>query len=64
MRPTDHQPKAGATTREVGLATIKRDWEAAYCSCGAVKYHKRAKVLEDWMEKHITKKHQGRGIWI
>ena len=34
----------------------------AACSCGWSKAHKRAKVLEDAIDRHLAKRHEGRGL--
>jgi hypothetical protein len=50
--------------REVGLAMIHYEGpNAAYCSCGGFgTTHARPKVVEDRIDRHINRKHQGRGI--
>lgn len=35
---------------------------AASCSCGWSIYHLRSKVAEDAIDRHLNKKHGGRGI--
>jgi hypothetical protein len=59
-------PLNPGTVREVGLATITMGqaagMEYGQCSCGWGAYHKRLKVLDDRIDKHIRKSHNGRGI--
>jgi hypothetical protein len=52
-----------------GLARITYDPHGEHgstvkCSCGWRYRHKREKVREDAIDRHINKKHQGRGIRI
>lgn len=50
-------------TKKVGLAVIRYEADnAAMCSCGTALYHQRAKVCEDKIDRHIEKKHNGRGV--
>jgi len=62
--PADRQAKLSQPgTKAVGLAIISYPVSnAAACSCGATFIHQRSKVIEDRIDKHITKKHNGRGI--
>lgn len=66
-RPTDHLPGAGPL-KEVGLARISthpnynREGSTAVCSCGWNYYHARDKVREDAIDRHIERKHKGRGV--
>lgn len=49
--------------REVGLAVISYPVDgAAVCSCGQPFIQRREKVRENAIDKHIAKKHNGRGI--
>jgi len=59
---TGFQKPLHGGTREVGLAVISYEGSAAQCSCGAVVAHKREKVRENWIDRHLEKKHGGRGI--
>jgi hypothetical protein len=55
LRPEDAKP--------VGLAVISYSDIGAVCSCGGWSYiHRRRKVLEDAIDRHLTKRHDGRGI--
>lgn len=61
--PTDRLRKP--KTQAVGLATIYTNTEGVHhCSCGWRVYHARTKVREERAQKHIDKKHDGRGIWL
>lgn len=53
-----------ANTRSVGLARITYVSDnTAECSCGGwAASHPRRKVLEDAIDRHLNKKHGGRGI--
>jgi hypothetical protein len=61
QRPADEGKR-----RDVGLAVITYGAEgvlvAATCSCGWLGWHRRDKVLEDKIDKHLNKKHDGRGL--
>jgi len=60
----DHLSKP--KTQEVGLAIIStNEYGMLFCSCGGFSaLDKRKKVREDRAERHINKKHDGRGIWL
>lgn len=62
--PLDHQPKYSQPgNEEVGLARITYYGDTrVVCSCGWSAGHVRAKVLEDSIDRHLGKKHDGRGI--
>lgn len=66
LPPTgDHQPKIAdpAKAKDVGLAVITYGDGWATCSCaGWSGMHRRAKVLEDMIDRHLNRKHDGRGI--
>lgn len=46
----------------VGLAIVRTVDERATCSCGQSFAHRRDKVREDWIDKHINRKHHGTGV--
>lgn len=50
----------GAKT--TNLARISRDGIYALCSCGWAFGHARDKVREDAVDRHLDKRHDGRGI--
>lgn len=62
----DHQPKRSTEPKPVGLARITYhgalDRESAVCSCGWSASHIRLKVLDDSIDRHLDRKHEGRGI--
>ncbi len=64
----DHQVKAATEhRRKVGLARISTEQAAsgegrATCSCGWSFFHKREKVREDAVDRHLDKRHNSRGI--
>lgn len=51
--------------KDVWLAAITyaEDGQTVACSCGAWVYnHKREKVREDAIDRHLARKHDGRGV--
>lgn len=51
--------------RPVSLAVIKYDGPTASCSCGSWSFtHYREKVRENAIDRHLRKRHHGRGIRI
>lgn len=56
VKPEDAKP--------VGLARISyADDGTVVCSCGGWTYwHRREKVREDAIDRHLLRKHDGRGI--
>lgn len=55
--------------KPVGLAVIKSGEtetgiKFAECSCGAPFVQQRDKVRNAAIDRHLTKKHGGRGIWM
>jgi hypothetical protein len=64
----DHRPKLvdPAKAKPVGLAVIRQPEPGAImCSCGGFTFiHQRAKVRDDRAQRHLDKKHQGRGVWL
>lgn len=64
----DHLPKLNDPTKAkpVGLPIIREPQAGCLqCSCGGFTIiHERQKVREDRAQKHIDKKHGGRGIWL
>lgn len=65
---SDRQPKTkvlrGKTTGKFGIAVISYDAEGRYasCKCDWSFWHQRTKVVEDAIDRHLAKKHRGRGI--
>lgn len=58
------QKPLGGKTREVGLAVISYVAGGATCSCHWFAKPARPKVVEDRIDRHIEKRHAGRGIRI
>ncbi len=64
----DRQVKAASQhRREVGLARISTELAVSgegrsTCSCGWSFFHKRTKVREDAVDRHLAKRHDSRGI--
>lgn len=58
------KPLSQPGAKEVGLAVISYEGEAAACSCGWVVRARREKVREDSVDRHLNRKHDGRGIRI
>jgi hypothetical protein len=52
----------------VGLAVVSMEQaagrECAQCSCGWTGYHSRLKVLDDRIDRHLQRRHAGRGIRV
>lgn len=48
--------------KDVRLAVVKQDRETVYCSCDWEFKHPREKVREDAIDRHLNKRHGGRGI--
>ena len=64
-QPLDHQPPKITRPKKVGLARITYFGSLrAACSCGWQAGHTRPKVLEDKIDAHLAKQHQGRGIRV
>ena len=64
-RPTPQgfqKPLSNPGSREVGLAVISYENDWAICNCGWAFGATREKVREDAIDRHLNKKHQGRGI--
>jgi hypothetical protein len=62
--PQDRRmPRRPAARKEVGLARISYPEPfTALCSCSWTMTHVRSKVLEDGVDRHVDKKHEGRAI--
>lgn len=65
--PADRaKPLRSGETHQVGLAVVSYGEAAGYrtaeCSCGWAGWHRRLKVLDDRIDKHLNTKHGGRGI--
>lgn len=57
------KPLRSPSRRAVGLARISYvDGGGVVCSCGWTYVHVREKVREDAVDRHINRKHNGRGI--
>lgn len=50
--------------KKVRLARISRGADHAVCSCGWVIRHHREKVRETAIDRHLTKRHGGHGLWV
>lgn len=48
--------------KNVRLARISYSGMSAVCSCGWTTHHRRATVREDAIDRHLAKRHDGRGI--
>lgn len=59
----DHLPKLSQPgAKKVGLARISYDGMFVACSCGWTYGHIREKPRENAIDRHLDKKHNGRGI--
>lgn len=56
------KPLRPKKTKEVRMARISYHEDGAVCSCGWVVRHLREKVVEDSIDRHLAKKHKGRGF--
>lgn len=57
------KPLSQPGSREVNMAMINyHENDGVTCSCGWAYQHRRAKVVEDAIDRHIDKRHHGRGI--
>lgn len=58
------KPIDDGSRKAVGLAKIRYSKETGItsCSCGQPFTQRRAKVREDAIDRHIAKKHKGKGI--
>lgn len=63
MRLAGFQKRASQPgTREVRLARVSYHENGASCSCGWSTPLARAEVVEDRIDRHFAKRHEGRGI--
>ncbi len=64
--PTEgfQKPLRAQKTKAVGLALVSEGDGYAQCSCGKSVIHRRRKVIETRMEKHVNEKHGGRAVWM
>jgi hypothetical protein len=60
------KPLDDGKRKKVGLASVRDDdgIGAAQCSCGWAYAHRRAKVRENAIQRHLDRAHAGRGIWL
>jgi len=57
------KPRRSSQFKQVGLARIRyHDDGHVECSCGWAVGHNREKVREDAIDRHLAKRHGGRGI--
>lgn len=51
--------------RQVRVAVMRTEGDTIACSCeGFAKTHARQKVREDAAQRHIERRHGGRGMWL
>lgn len=50
--------------KQVGMAVIQYQGTGVGCNCGWAYAHAREKVREDAIDRHLNKRHNGRGIRI
>lgn len=60
--PGFQKPASAPGAKQVNLARISYENGWAKCSCGWAFGHLREKVREDAVDRHINKRHAGRGI--
>lgn len=44
------------------MALVKNDGLSCSCNCGWSYTHKRDKIREDAIDRHLSKQHDGRGM--
>ncbi len=60
---TDHHPKAECN-KDVAMPRVHDESGVITITCGWAKAHTRRKVREDAAERHLKRKHNGRGLWL
>lgn len=51
--------------RDVRMAVVSTEGITAVCSCKGWTYsHQRSKVREDAVDRHLAKRHHGRGLRV
>lgn len=58
------KPLDDGQRREVYLPVVSITGPNAKCSCGWAASHSRKKILDDKIQTHLDKHHQGRGLWV
>ncbi len=59
------KPMTGEPKSKPKLPVLTTTGEFMACSCGGwATSHKRTKVREDRAQRHLDRKHGGRGIWM
>ena len=58
------KPLDSGRRKEVGLAVITLGENYAMCSCGKPFTQQRERVREDAIDRHLDRKHGGRGIRV
>lgn len=56
------KPLSQPGSKSVGLARVSYQGDRAVCSCGWGAGAARVKILEDKIDRHLAKRHNGRGI--
>lgn len=56
------KPASQPGAKEVNMAVVHYEGDYAACSCGWSFGHTREKVREDAVDRHLTKRHEGRGL--
>lgn len=57
-----HRKPSPANWTDPRLAMISYDDVTVACSCGWDYYHPREKIRENAIDRHLNKRHEGRGI--
>lgn len=55
--------KAGSA-KPMRMVSLTADGLTIVCSCGWSVFHQRTKPREDSAERHLNRKHNGKGIWV
>ena len=56
------KPLDNGKRRDVSIAIVTMGEGSARCSCGQPFTHRREKVREDQIDRHLLNKHGGQGI--
>ena len=58
------KPVSQPGKKEVRLAVLHTDGIYRTCSCGWAYGAERKKVRDDAAQRHLDRKHKGRGLWL
>jgi len=58
------KPLSPEACSPVKVPVLRTNGETITVNCGWAKQHPRKKVREDAAQRHLDKKHGGRGMWL